>query len=202
VLRPFSRGKNQARVFLVLNNAHAYSIWLKPTGEVRAELAGIISRLSREYSTPLFEPHPVFEPHVTLIGALTGQEENLIAQTRQLAGQLRPFVVQLGDLGCLDEFYRCLFIHVQETEPVMKANAQARKVFHRESDDKYMPHLSLLYGNLPPAVKEEIMTQIGRSFHRSFPVDRIHLMSTQGDTEDWYLLGEFALDVLALDSAR
>lgn len=172
---------------MVLNTAHAYSIWLKPTGEVHAELAGIISRLSREYSTPLFEPH------VTLIGGLTGQEEKLIAQTRQLAGQLRPFVVQLGDLGCMDEFYRCLFVHVRETEPVMKANAQARKVFHRESDGKYMPHLSLVYGNLPPAVREEIMTQIGRSFHRSFPVDRIHLMSTQGDTEDWYLLGEYAL---------
>ncbi len=172
---------------MVLHSAHAYSIWLKPAGEVRAGLAGIISRLSREYSTPLFEPH------VTLIGGLTGQEEELIAQTRQLAGQLRPFVVQLGEVGRLDEFYRCLFIRVQETEPVMKANAQARKVFQRESDDKYMPHLSLLYGNLPPAVKEEIMAQIGRRFRRSFPVDRIHLVSTQGEPKDWYHLGEFAL---------
>jgi 2'-5' RNA ligase len=184
-LRPYSRGKNQPRDNLVLDNAHAYSIWLKPTGEVRAELAGIISRLSREYSTPLFEPH------VTLIGQLNGQEEELIAQTRQLAGQVRPFVVQLGEVGYLDTFYRCLFIHVQETEPVMEANAQARKVFHREADDQYMPHLSLLYGNLPPAVKEEIIRRIGRTFHRSFPVDRIHLVSTQGETKDWYQLGEF-----------
>lgn len=170
-----------------MDNAHVYSIWLKPTGEVRAELAGIISRLSREYSAPLFEPH------VTLIGEFTGEEKQLIAQTRQLAGQLDPFVVQLGEVGYLDTFYRCLFVRVQETEPVMQANAQARKVFHPESDDGYMPHLSLLYANLPPALKEEMMTQIGRSFHRSFPVDGIHLVSTQGETKDWYHLGEFAL---------
>lgn len=186
-MRLFWRGENHTGNIIALDNAQVYSIWLKPTGEVRAELTGIVSRLSREYTTPLFEPH------VTLIGDLIGPEEELIARTGRLAKQLRPFVVQLGEVDYLDEFYRCLFIHVQETEPVLKANAQARQVFQRESDDKYLPHLSLLYGNLPPAVKEEIMAQVGRSFHASFPVDRIHLVSTQGEPKDWYHLGEFAL---------
>ncbi len=190
VLRPFWRGEMRSREILALANAHVYSIWLKPTGEARAELAAIISRLSRAYSTLLFEPH------VTLIGELTGQEEELVARTRQLAGRLYPFVVQFGELGGLDEFYRCLFVRLQETAPVMKANAQARQVFHRESDDPYMPHLSLLYGNLPPAVKEEIKAQIGPIVHRSFPVDRIHLVSTYGETKDWYPLGEFALSCI------
>ncbi len=185
-MRPLARGQNRARDILILDNAHVYSLWLKPTGEVRAELAGIISRLSREHTAPLFEPH------VTLIGELTGQEDELITRARQLAGQLDPFTVQFGELSCLDEFYRCLFIRLQEATPLMQANAQARTVFHRESDGKYMQHLSLLYANLPATAKEKIKTQIGRIVHRSFPVDRIHLVSTQGDTKDWYSLGEFA----------
>ncbi len=172
---------------MVFGNGHVYSIWLKPTGEARAELAGVISRLSREHSTPLFEPH------VTLVGELIGQGEDFGARTRQLAGQLRPFVVEFGEVGFLPEFYRCLFFHVRETEPAIKANALARKVFRRESDGKYMPHLSLLYGNLPPAVKLETMAQIGQTLQRSFLVDRIHLVSTQGEPKDWYSLGEFAL---------
>ncbi len=183
----FCARESQSRDNLVSDNAHAYSIWLKPPEEVHAELAGIISRLSHEFATPLFEPH------VTLIGELTGQEEQLIGQTRQLAGQLRPFVVEFAELGCMDEFYRCLFIQVQETESVMRANAHARKAFRRESDDRYMPHLSLLYGNLPTSVKQELVARIGRTFHQSFPVDRIHLVSTQGEPKHWYSLGEFVL---------
>ncbi len=168
-------------------NAQVYSIWLQPTGEVRAELAGIISRLSREYATPSFEPH------VTLIGDLVGQEKELLNRTEQLARRLRPFIVQLGDIGYLDEFYRCLYIRVQEREPVIKANAESRQVFLRESDAAYMPHLSLVYANMPPAVKEEIIAQIGKTFRQSFPVDRLYLVSTQGETKEWYHLGEFAL---------
>ncbi len=166
---------------------HVYSVWLQPSGEVRAELAGIISRLSREHSTPLFEPH------VTLIGELEGQEQDLLSQTEQLARQLRPFVVQLGDVGCLDEFYRSMFIYVKKTEPVMTANAKARLVFRRESDAEYMPHLSLLYANMPQAIKETLVAQIGKTFRQTFSVDRLHLVSTYGDTKDWYHLGAFAL---------
>ncbi len=166
---------------------HVYSVWLQPTGEVRAELTGIISRLSRERSTPLFEPH------VTLIGELEGQEQDLLARTKELARQLRPFMIQLGDVGCLDDFYRSMFVYVNKTEPVMAANAKARTVFRRESDAEYMPHLSLMYANMPPAVKETLVAQIGKTFRQTFSVDQLHLVSTYGDPKDWYHLGACAL---------
>ncbi len=170
-----------------MDNPHVYSIWIQPTGEVCSELSDIISRLSREYSTP------AFEPHITLLGELVGQEEELVSRTRQLAIQLHPYVVELEDVDGLDEFYRCLFVHIKETDPVMAANAQARKLFRRKSDGKYMPHLSLLYGDLKPTTKEEIKASLGKTIRWNFPVDRIHLVSTYGNTKDWYHLGEFTI---------
>ncbi len=163
-----------------------HSVWLMPSGPVRQELASVINALGREYATQLFPPH------ITLIGQLTAPEAELIERTAVLAKRLKPYDVQLGDVDYLDVFHRALFVHVQETEPVMSANRIAREVFGR-SDDKYMPHLSLLYGNFDPPAKESIIARIGRRMTHSFLVDRIYLHSTRGDTSTWYPCGEFIL---------
>lgn len=145
----------------------------------------MIDRLSEEYSAPRFEPH------VTLLGGLSGPEKELCSRAGRLAGLLRPYEVRLGPVEYLDEFYRSLFIHVQETVPVMDANRRAREVFHRLGGPGYMPHLSLLYAHLPASQKEEIISRIGKRFDQTFQATRLVLCSTTGETSSWYKLGEF-----------
>ncbi len=163
-----------------MTDAKHYSLWLMPTGAVRDELGQWVANLSREFSAPLFPPH------VTLIGGLSGSEEDLSAATRDLAARLRPYVVQLGEVDYLDEFYRSLFIRVEKTSDVLDANAHARALFHRENDAGYMPHLSLLYGNFEREVKEKIVARIGKRLDLSFNVTALYLYSTLGDTKEWY----------------
>lgn len=158
-----------------------------PSGETHQRLARLIFRLSEEYSTPLFEPH------ITLLGGLTATEDRLQSLSHQLAARLTAFEVPLTRADYLDEFHRALFVRVAEIEPVMNANRQARDVFGREQGSAYMPHLSLLYGNLSQDLKEEILSKIGREFNTSFPVNRFFLQCTTGDTKDWYRLGEFLM---------
>ncbi len=163
-----------------MSDAKHYSIWLMPTGAVRDELARWIGDLSREFSSPLFPPH------VTLIGGLEGSEENLSAATQDLAARLRPYVVQLGDVGYLDEFYRSLFVRADKTPAVLDANAQARAVLRCENDAEYMPHLSLMYGYCEREMKEKIVARIGKRLNLSFNVTALYLYSTLGDTKGWY----------------
>ncbi len=73
---------------------------------------------------------PLFEPHVTLLGDLLGSEDEITAQTLRLA----PYDIQLTFSGYEDYYFRCLFLRVRETQPVMEANAQARAIFNREAD--------------------------------------------------------------------
>lgn len=160
-----------------------------PQGKTNEELTDLIARLSKTYSTPLFPPH------VTLLGGLTDTEDNLLSLSRKLAARLRPFDIRLTRADYLDEFYRALFVRVSETQPLMSANLQARGLFGRDHDRKFMPHLSLLYGNLDVGLKEAILTEAGRTFDRVFPVDRLFLHCTTGDTQDWYRLGEFPITV-------
>ena len=168
-----------------------YSIWLMPSGEVREELASIITRLSTEYDAPLFPPH------VTLIGRLSNSEQDLIAKAQQLAASLKPYELRLGMVDYTEEFHRSLFVHIEETEAVMEANRIARQVFDCHNDPKYMPHMSLLYGHFTPALKESIITKIGKRFTQTFQATSIHLYSTLGETKDWYALREFAVGVEA-----
>lgn len=165
-----------------------YSIWLIPEGEVCQNLAKIIFQLSKKYSTPLFEPH------VTLIGSIRSPEEEVILKTSQLATFIPPYKIQLTNWGYFDEYTRCLFLKVRESEEVMKANLKAREIFNRRNDPSYFPHLSLIYGNLSRQIKKEIIGQVGGDFKVSFSVKSLHLFSTKGEVKAWHRVKEFALN--------
>lgn len=167
--------------------AKGYSIWLIPAGEVYRKLAEIISQLSKKYSTPNFEPH------LTLIGDLLRSEEEIISKTLELAEQLKPFEINLKKADYFDEYFKCLFIRAERSKEVIKANNIAREAFNLKLDPEYMPHLSLMYGNLSPETKEKILADLGKEFDLSFEVKSIHLFSTAGEAKDWSKVKECLL---------
>ncbi len=163
------------------------SIWLIPTGRTFNDLSRIISLLSNEYATPRFPPH------VTLVEALAGDEKDLSSKTDQLASRIRPFEITLTAVGYLDEYFRCLFFQVEESPALLEAAQTARGLFHQELNTRFMPHLSLLYGNLDPATKKQIIKSIDPDFNRTFLIERLHLYSTNGEPSLWRLVQESAM---------
>ena len=149
----------------------AYSLWLMPTGDVYNKLNNIIYNLSKKYSAPSFKPH------VTLIGGILKSEEAMVSKTAQLASVIHPYKIELFTVDYLDEFYRCLFLKAKETDEVIKANVEARKIFDKQENTPYMPHLSLMYGDFSPEMKEKIIMEIGKEFNLNFKVNNIHLFS-------------------------
>ena len=167
--------------------AEGYSIWLIPSGDVYQKLAEIISQLSDKYSAPNFEPH------VTLIGDLLGAKEEIISKTTKLAGSLKPFEIKLKRVDYLDEYFKCLFVRAEKTKELIQANNLAKEIFNRKFDPEFMPHLSLLYGDFIPEIKEKILGDLGREFNIDFEVKSIHLFSTTGEVKDWHRIKEFPL---------
>jgi 2'-5' RNA ligase len=165
-----------------------YSLWLIPSGKTYYMLANLIFKLSRKFSTPNFQPH------VTLIGKLTSRKE-LIKRTLQLASQISPYKIRFSRLDYFDDYFQNLVMRVEKTEEVMNANSKAKEIFGVE-DERYMPHLSLLYGSLPRRTREEIVKNINEEHHLTdleFEVTSLHLFSTEGKVREWYELGEFIL---------
>jgi 2'-5' RNA ligase len=164
-----------------------YSLWFMPEGNIYQKLSDLISQLSKKYSAPYFEPH------ITILHSLAMPEEEMIKKTSELAIRIHPFRIELTTTDYLDEYFRCFFVRAGKTVELINANLKAREIFNRKSDPKYMPHLSLLYGNFPSKIKEEIIEEIGREFDESFEIKSIHLFSSEEDIGKWHRIKEFYL---------
>jgi 2'-5' RNA ligase len=75
----------------------------------------------------------------------------------------------------------------------MAANKAAREVFCLERQPAFMPHLSLLYGHLPPSVKEGIVASLGRRFELEFKVSSLHLYLIKSEPAAWRRVARFRL---------
>lgn len=164
-----------------------YSLWFMPRGEVCHLLSGIIARLSDRLGAP------EFSPHVTLLGGCVGERRELIRRSAAVAAVLQPFTIFLKAIGFRDEYFRCLFVHAALTGPLRKAYHAARQTLGRGHEPAYMPHLSLLYGNFPPNLKEELTASLGQRLDVQFKVRSLHLYRTQDEPLHWRRVASFGL---------
>jgi 2'-5' RNA ligase len=170
-----------------MQQCSGHSLWLMPSGIIRDTITRVIKKLSTEYFTP------AFDPHITLLGQVSGTEQEIIDKTTTLAKSLHPFPVRLGVLSGMNDYFRCLFARIEESKELIDANRIVRQVFNRETDPSFMPHLSLLYGNLSEDFKQEIISEIGKKLSLSFQVEAIHVISTNGAVGDWKKAAEISL---------
>ena len=156
-----------------------YSLWLEPNGEIAYKLQERIKKLSKMHDTP------VFAPHGTLLGGLQASETELVSLTNTLASSLHPFELTLTKAGYHDRFYQSLFVYIEKTDRLLEARNIACRLFDQPDTDGYLPHLSLLYGDLSRNEKERIINIMGREFYTSFSAKSIVLMQTEGQPEQW-----------------
>ena len=156
-----------------------YSLWFEPSGDIAYKLQERIKKLSEKHGGP------VFSPHVTLLGSIESSETESISLTNTLASYLKPFELELTKAGYRDRFYQSLFIHVKHTERLSDIREKALRLFDVNSEEKYMPHLSLMYGDYTRNEKERILNLIGREFHINFQVKHLTLMQTDGKPDKW-----------------
>jgi 2'-5' RNA ligase len=155
-----------------------YALWLTPAEPVFKRFAREISRLSRELSTPRFVPH------ITLLGRILLPEEIVLSRSALLAGMLDPTRVELGKIGHLDEYFRCLFVTVVPADSIIKARQTACRVFGHQNTG-YMPHVSLVYGKLSPEAKKRIAAGLSSLSGREFNVRSLALYRVSGVPHEW-----------------
>lgn len=164
-----------------------YSLWLMPEGEAKETLESLIARLSEKFDTP------PFLPHLTLLGQVVEDEDAVIKKTARLAASLAPLTIHFEGAGYKDEYFRCLFLIAGKDPALMSANLAAREMFGRIDDPTFMPHLSLVYGNLSARDKEGVISEMAGLFDYSFQVSKISLFSTAGFPHEWYPVEDFSL---------
>jgi 2'-5' RNA ligase len=159
-----------------------------PAGDVRDRMSRTIRRLSARFSAP------EFPPHVTLLASCGGDCMEMIRRSARLAATLRPFAIRLEEIDFRDEYFRCLFVHAALTRPLRKAHHAACQEFCRRRESAFMPHLSLLYGNLPPSIKGELTAELGPRLDVQFKVRSLNLYRTHGEPHLWRQVARFGLN--------
>ena len=163
-----------------------FSIWMIPDGQAFYDLDRLIKNLNERFATPRFQPH------VTLIGKLKGQKDELVEKCREVIADVEPFSLYLESISYRNNIYRSLFANVVKTTQLVNLRKRAERVFAVEGEE-YHPHLSLMYNFFVSHLKEKIIRDLGYSLNLSFSVDKIHLFFTSGDPTNWYKIGDFIL---------
>ena len=163
-----------------------YHLWLAPSGETYGALAAVIRNLARELGAP------VFEPHVTLMADLEGTEREHLRRTKALAERLEPTRIGLTEPSYTDEFFRCLFMHVDPTPDVMRLRTLAAEVFECDPQP-FMAHLSLVYGSFASSLKQAAIRRLPSEVRTSFMVEALHLIRADSMApHDWHEMARFA----------
>lgn len=97
-------------------------------------LAELMNDLRREYRGP------VFDPHVTLLGEMEGDEGDFCKKAEVLVQHLHALEIRLCAPGYEEDFFRCLYFSVDNTPALREA--------HQRAKQKLWAHSA--FGVLPP----------------------------------------------------
>ncbi|CAI6000830.1 unnamed protein product [Closterium sp. NIES-64] len=116
-----------------------------------------------------------FEPHVTVIGAFGAREgldeQEVVKRMERLSASLKPYDIQVMELAAGRLFFQCVYIKMLPSKEVLHVHNEAVEVMgmDRNSVAAYMPHLSLIYGDLSDAQKQDAKAAVEETFSSLLP---------------------------------
>ncbi|XP_008383549.3 cyclic phosphodiesterase-like [Malus domestica] len=174
---------------------NVYSVWALPPDDVAPRLKKLMQGLRAEFGGPQFEPH------ITVVGAISLTLDDALAKFRSASEGLKAYDAKVDRVATGTFFYQCVFLLINPTPQVVEASAHCSGHFGFKSSTPYMPHLSILYGDLTDEEKkkaQEKASTLDESIASlSFPVTRLALYKT--DTDDitlksWEKIAECTLE--------
>lgn len=165
-----------------------YSLQIPTTGTCDTELRGTISRLAKQYSSPLFEPH------ITLAADIEGDEADVIRRVAQLGSSLQPATLELGEISMSSTYFQSVFVRVKATAWLMDLYLKSRAIFGLPTL-ALMPHIGLVYGIDSMSEREALATELTLE-STDFVANQLTVVSfdpSTNDTDSWQNLGYMSL---------
>ena len=161
-----------------------YSIWLLPSEKESKRFQKIIDILSELFKTP------TFEPHITLYTHIPKLTDELFYNVSVLAALTNTFEVSIAEIQTSPKYYKSLFTNITFNHTLENLQQEVQNLFPGIDYD-FLPHLSLLYGDIEEALKSEKIDAIREDLIQMFQVSRIAIVYTQGEVSDWKIIETF-----------
>lgn len=155
-----------------------FSVFLTPAKEDFIYAESLIQRLSSEYDAA------PFEPHVTVFSGDLDDPEALMSLLLRLTRGVKPFCLRVKGIGCSEEYFRTLFVEFEESPALQDIYRAVREGVQKESGYRLVPHMSLLYKEMPLTQKEALAKRV--SFDREEVLfDCLKLVTPENRLEGW-----------------
>ncbi len=158
------------------------AFWLMPASDEAAFFNSLVARVAAEHDAP------VFESHLTLYAGRL-QTERAVKLLHSIECPQR-YDLQVERVGSSDKFTKTLFVQFRVAPELQLLSKSISETVNSERSYELNPHLSLLYKELPPEKKAELVGTIRIPFqHITF--DRLQVISgndqtaTRSDVESW-----------------
>lgn len=161
-----------------------YSLWLMPKDKKAEIFNKLLVDAARQAKTG------IFEPHITLLGGIRLKQRHIIKNMEKLVSKLTPFKISFIKSGSTEEFYKSVFLECKKTKKLMQANKLAQRIFSK--DYRYIPHMSIVYGNVSSSTKDKIVNSVSTKLLKSMPfiAESIVLCRAFGKFDEWKLIHE------------
>lgn len=194
VLEAIDNDKFDAPIGLIdvpkLLNTDVYSVWLIPDQDtdVYQRLEATINKYAQQY-----EDAPVFEPHITVVGGIDGDESVLDDGVRSLAEQQDAFDVEFTGVQCSTTRHQCVFLQAVPTADLLSLHQEAVELFDVAAG-MYVPHLSLVYSDMSIPERLELVESLTISSPPSTAhINSIALVKTTGSVSEWETVARYDL---------
>ncbi|CDO96902.1 unnamed protein product [Coffea canephora] len=173
---------------------HAYSVWGLPPEDLRPRLKKLMESLRSEFNGP------EFEPHVTVVGAISLTENEAREKFNKACQGLKAYKAKVEKVATGTFFYQCVFLLLEPSPEVVETSYHCCGHFGYLRSTPYMPHLSLLYAATSEeekkAAQERACALDETIGDLEFEISRLALYKT--DTEDkslksWEKVAEYHL---------
>lgn len=169
------------------------SYWLLASDEDEAVLSAEVALLAARHRAP------VFRPHLTLLGDIARGPLPDRAMTVAISYSVRPFALPVADIVTGESYFRSFYAGFAVSPELSRLRATTCRLCDVDGGD-FMPHVSLLYGSVEPALKAASAAETrARLKGRMIRFDRVALTNSANDVpiEDWRCLEIVPLGDLA-----
>jgi len=162
------------------------SIWLVPNRDDEAFLASLVRELAARFGTP------VFAPHLTLRGDTRTPLDQLAREIDAAASLMPIFAEPIDSVATTAAFFRAFYAAFALSSPLVAL----KRCLDPAAAESFVPHVSLLYGELAAERKAPAAAEFGRRLTgRAITFDRICVVSSGQDIPiaDWSILATASL---------
>jgi len=160
------------------------SLWILANEAEETDFIAEIGRLAARHGTP------VFHPHLTLLGDIPADPATSSERVRALATAAPAFTVPVEDIVMTDAFYRSFYAGFPLPSALQALRTAAIREFSLDPGP-FTPHVSLLYGPVPPDAKAASAAEVAQRWKgRAVRFDRLAITNSGNDVpiSDWRCL--------------